>query len=85
MKSITIHNLDDPLERRILERAKKEGKSLNKTIKILLAEALGIREKQSPENRDEFSDLFGSWSASDARSFMKAVKDFEKIDGRDWA
>lgn len=85
MKSITIHNLDDPLERLLEQRAKKEGQSLNKTIKALLAEALGIREKKKPDNRDEFVDLFGSWSQAEAKLFMKAVEDFEKIDGEDWA
>ena len=40
MKSITIHNLDETLENLIKERAKKQGKSLNKTIQALLNEAL---------------------------------------------
>ena len=84
MKSITIHNLDDPLERLIMQRAKSQGASLNKTIKSLLAEALGIRQRKKPDNRDEFMDLFGSWSAADARSFLKAIHDFEKIDAEDW-
>lgn len=42
MKSITIHNVDDPLDRLLQERAKSQGMSLNKTIKFLLAESLGI-------------------------------------------
>ena len=85
MKSITIHNLDDPLERLIVKRAKRDGLSLNKTIKTLLAEALGLRQQKKPDNRDEFADLFGSWTAADARSFLKAASDFEKIDTEDWA
>ena len=85
MKSITIHNLDDPLERRIMERAKKDGKSLNKTIKTLLSEALGIRQKKKPDNREEFADLCGAWSKAEAKAFMKAAADFEKIDAEDWA
>ncbi len=84
MRSITIHNLDDPLERLIVKRAKNQGMSLNKTIKILLAEALGLKPKKRPDNKDEFADLFGSWTAADARSFHKAVSDLEKIDAEDW-
>ena len=75
MKSITIHNLDDPLEKLLQERARNQGMSLNKTIKSLLAESLGIRPKQPAGHKDEFMDLFGSWSAAEARSFRQAVKD----------
>lgn len=85
MKSITIHNLDDPLERLLQVRAKSQGMSLNKTIKSLLAEALGIRQNKTLNNKNEFMDLFGSWSAAEARSFLKAIHDFEKIDAKDWA
>lgn len=35
MKSITIHKLDDSLETLLIERAKSEGQSLNKTINIV--------------------------------------------------
>jgi plasmid stability protein len=85
MKSITIHNLDDPLDRLLQERAKSRGMSLNKTIKSLLAESLGIKPKTVQDHAAEFSDLFGSWSAADARAFTQAVKDFEKIDAEDWS
>jgi len=29
-------------------------------------------------------DLFGSWSAAEARSFRQTLKDFEKTDAEDW-
>ncbi len=85
MKSITIHNLDDPLDRLLQEKARSQGMSLNKTIKSLLAESLGIRPKKPSGHKDEFMDLFGSWSAAEARSFRQSLKDFEKIDAEDWS
>ena len=42
MKSITIHGLDEGLEAMIEEKARQEGLSLNKTVKMLLREALGL-------------------------------------------
>lgn len=45
MKSITIHNLDDPLYTLIRVKAKNEGLSLNKAIKKLLADALHLPER----------------------------------------
>jgi hypothetical protein len=85
MKSITIHNLDEPLDTLIREKARNEGLSLNNTIKKLLAESLGLSPKKDEERKKDFLDLFGSWSAGDVQDFKKLVSDFEKIDPCDWA
>lgn len=84
MKSITIHGLEDPLDSMIRQRAKKHNTSLNKTIKQLLAEALGLRPEVKVNHRDDFIDLFGSWSQNDVDEFSKNTRDFERIDPADW-
>lgn len=84
MKSITIHNLDDPLDILIRERAKREGLSLNKTIKKLLAESLGVSQESGKNRKKDFMDLFGTWSDAEVSDFKKQTKDFEKIDPGDW-
>lgn len=85
MKSITIHKLDDSLETLLIERAKSEGQSLNKTIKKLLAEALALSPKGNKKREKDFLDLFGVWSAEDVVEFRQGNKDLEKIDPGDWA
>jgi hypothetical protein len=85
MKSITIHNLDDPLNTLIREKAKNEGLSLNSTIKKLLAEALGLSLKKGEGCGKDFLDLFVVWSNEEVKEFNKQVGDFEKIDREDWA
>lgn len=82
MKSITIHGMDDELDRLIRERAADDGKSLNKTIKSLLEEALGVRPTR--DHREEFMDLFGSWSTEDLRQFEQATEDLRQVDPGDW-
>lgn len=84
MKSITIHNLDDPLDSLIREKAKKEGLSLNNTIKKLLAESLGLSPKKGEERKRDFLDLFAVWSDRDVQDFNKRIIDLEKIDPGDW-
>lgn len=84
MKSITIHNLDDPLNTLIREKAKTEGLSLNNTIKKLLAEALGLAPKKGEGRGKDFLDLFGVWSGEEVKEFNKQAGDFEKIDQEDW-
>ena len=78
MKSITIHGLDDELDRLIEERAAAEGKSLNMTIKTLLEEALGVRPSRN--HRQEFMDLFGRWSEADRQQFLQATEDLRQTD-----
>jgi hypothetical protein len=85
MKSITIHNLNDPLNTLIREKAKTEGLSLNNTIKRLLAEALGLAPKKGEGRGKDFLDLFGVWSNKEVKEFNKQAGDFEKIDREDWA
>ena len=85
MKSITIHGLDDPLDTLIRERAKKQGTSLNKTIKKLLAESLGVTPVSGGDHRKDFLDLFGCWSKKEAEEFSQRLGDFEKVDPEDWA
>jgi len=85
MKSITIHGLDDPLDTLIRQRAKKNKTSLNKTIKQLLAEALGLKQDDQDNNNKDFQDLSGVWTKKEAIEFIKNTEDFEKIDEADWA
>ena len=82
MKSITIHGMDEALDRRLREKADAEGKSLNKTIKGLLEESLGLHPSRN--HREEFMDLFGSWSTEEREQFEQATEDLRRIDPEDW-
>lgn len=84
MKSISIHGLDETLDAIIKEKAHKQGLSINKTIKKLLEEALGIRPKDSSINEKAFSDLFGIWNQDDLNDFQKSTFDLNQIDEKDW-
>lgn len=84
MKSITIHGLQNPLDSLIRKQAEKQGISLNKTIKKLLAESLGLKSKKEVDSKKEFMDLFGVWTEEDLEEFSRAVQDFEEIDEGEW-
>ena len=83
MKSITVHGIDERTEKLIKKRAKSEGKSVNKVMKGLLAEALGI-DKNKQDNREEFLDLFGIWTEEEGKQFFEAIKDLETVHPEDW-
>lgn len=83
MKSITIHGVGEDAEKLIKNRAKTEARSVNKVVKELIEESLGLGRRPK-DNRDDFADLFGVWSKEEAESFLRAIGDLEKIDKEDW-
>lgn len=84
MKSITIHNVDEPLVVLIKSKAQSEGISVNKAIKKMLEEAFGVRPRHKGTKREEFKEFFGIWSKSELHEFEKKTKDIRKIDPGDW-
>ncbi|MCH7928257.1 MAG: ribbon-helix-helix protein, CopG family [Candidatus Dadabacteria bacterium] len=83
MKSITIHKIDDETEKRLAELAAKEGVSLNRLIKRILRESLGI-EKKSRNNKSDFSEFCGIWSQEDYEEFKHKTASLEEISEEDW-
>ena len=84
MKSITIHGLDESLDRSIRERARKKGLSINKTLKEILSQAFGNSNSICRDRREEFRDLSGVWSVKDVSEFKENLKECESIDMSDW-
>ncbi|MBI3299072.1 MAG: hypothetical protein HYZ75_12965 [Elusimicrobia bacterium] len=84
MKSITIHGMDADLASRLERSARESGLSLNKTIKKLLAGALGISPAGAGRRRS-FQGLCGKWSKEQAKEFRQAVSDLERVEPEDWA
>lgn len=84
MKSITIHNLEDPLDTLIRARARAEGLSLNRIIKKLLREALEQPGSGDTAGRKDFAEFLGVWNDSELRAFQRQVSAFDKIDPSEW-
>ena len=84
MKSITIHGLTDQLDRLIRKRAQKHGLSLNKTIKKILENSLGVKKESYSDQREDFMDLFGSLTMDEKKELNSLIKDFDTIDEEDW-
>lgn len=85
MKSITIHGLSDELDHLIREKASKQNTSLNKTIKQLLEDSLGINKEKRIDYREDFKDLCGVWTKEDAIDFEAATREFNQVDQGDWS
>lgn len=85
MSTLSIHALEPEVERRIRAKAKREGRSLNQTLKELLAESVGVRSPHnSADHRADFAEFLGVWSDEEAQEFEEATTDLESIDRADW-
>lgn len=84
MKSITIHDLDESLEAMIEERARQEGLSLNRTVKMLLRKALGLEPGGNGDRKADFAEFCGVWSKADRAEFDRKTQDVRKVDREDW-
>ena len=84
MKSITIHGIDDPLAELLKSKAQTEGLSINKTVKKLLEESLGVRPRPKSINRGDFEEFCGIWSDSELAEFEESIKDLGEINIEDW-
>lgn len=84
MKTISIHKIEDKLMSLIQKKASEKGMSLNKTIKLLLREALGLSPSPELEKLESFEEFCGIWDKKDLASFEESTQDFNKIDLEDW-
>jgi hypothetical protein len=83
MKSLSIHGLDEEMEKLINKRAKNAKMSVNKFVKELLRKSLGIGPEKK-DNRTEFLDFFGVWTEDEEKSFQEAIRDLETVNPEDW-
>ena len=84
MRSITIHGLDEGLDKCIRDKAKEKGLSINKTLKEILNQSIGLSDSSPPDHRKEFIDLWGKWSADDVAKFNEKLSACESVDQSDW-
>jgi hypothetical protein len=84
VKSFTIHGVDDHLAARLKQAAEAGGTSMNRTIKRLLEEALGLKPKPRGHNLEQFEAFSGVWSPDELAEFQAATVDLDQIDLGDW-
>ena len=84
MKSITVHGLDDSVAGLIRARAKARGESVNRTIKGLLEQSLGVKPTDKERQARDFSEFLGVWKKSDLDEFQAATSHVRKVDAEDW-
>ena len=84
MKSITIHGIDDITAKKLQTVSEETGLSLNKTIKKLLQEVLGVKPVELSSRRSDFEEFSGIWNEGDINEFNKKTESLREIEPEEW-
>jgi len=57
---------------------------LNKTIKKIIQEALGIKPAEISSRKKDFEELNGLWNNDDLKEFNAVVEPLRQINPLDW-
>ena len=79
MTSITIHGLNDPLDRLSGKKRVRMKPVLTKPSKILLSEALGLNSSMPKNYKEDFLDLCGIWGDEKAKEFSVNTSDLSGV------
>lgn len=64
MKQLTLRDIPEDIEREIRRIAREQGTSINKTVRELHCEAIGI--EHSSDRKRDLSDFTGFWDDEEA-------------------
>jgi hypothetical protein len=81
MKAITLRDIPGPLARKIEERSKRRGTSLNKTVIEMLEESTS---PSKPTVYHDLDDLAGTWTQEEAEEFDRRLQEIRTIDPEMW-
>lgn len=85
MKTITLRNVDESLERALDEAATHAANSVNGVILDVLRESFGLKKKPRKQHHHDLDKLAGTWSQKDLQEFADATKPFDRIDKDMWS
>jgi plasmid stability protein len=83
ISQMTLRQIPAAVKKGLLLKARKDGRSINRTAVELLQQALGVGNGQGKKR--DLSEFAGKWSEEERRAFEHNVKPFERIDAEVWS
>jgi plasmid stability protein len=80
MKTITVRNVPDELDKALQRERARRGQSLNQTVIDLLNQRLGVAVTRS----NGLARLAGTWTDEEFERFQEAIAPFERVDEELW-
>jgi plasmid stability protein len=82
-KHLTIRGLPEDIAHMLKAEARRQGQSLNETVKSVLRRGLGLHETEPYDNG--LRALAGTWNDEQLATFERAAACFEEIDEDLWS
>lgn len=83
MNQMTLRQIPEAVGKRLRDRSRRSGRSMNQTAIALLEEALGV--KASEGRKRDLSSFAGAWNEEEFREFERHASQFETLDAEVWA
>ena len=84
MTNLHLRGLDEPLVTQLKQTAAHQGMSLNSLILNMLRQSLGLSMHPKVIIYHDLDQLADTWTRDEAKTFMKNISHFEKIDADLW-
>ncbi len=82
---ITIKSVDDETANWISQEAERRGVDIQSLILDIFQKGIEVERRMSGNRLlDEPHTLAGGWTEGDAKRFLNAISDFEKVDEELW-
>jgi hypothetical protein len=82
--NIHLRGVEPALINQLKKQAAHQRTSVNTLILQLLNQSLGLTKDRQIKIYHELDKLAGTWKKQEAKSFLKNISDFEKIDEDLW-
>jgi len=83
MEQMTLRRIPDMVGKKLRDRSRRSGRSMNQTAIELLEEALGVRASEG--RKRDLSTFSGAWQEEEYREFERHTSQFENVDAEVWA
>ena len=85
MKNFTVRGVDDALDKKLREKARESGMSMNQFVISVLKERLGLKkEKKFTAVHSDLDRLFGKWSAEEFQRIQGKIDSERGVDADLW-
>lgn len=85
MKQLTIRGVGEKVHMAIKDQADRKGMSVNRYVRSILREAVGLGSERSSQNTyHDLDHLAGTWTQQELEAFEMSLSPLRKIDQDLW-
>ncbi len=83
IEQMTLRRIPDVVGKKLRDKSRRSGRSMNQTAIELLEQALGVRASEGKKR--DLSPFAGAWQEEEYREFEHHASQFGNVDAEVWA